>query len=74
MQLAIEQRKPQGGSLIHHSDRGCQYTSDAFSTVDPDAGHYLLDEPHRLLLRQRRGKRRALPPSRRGAIPGGSIN
>jgi len=33
MKLAIEQRKPEGGSLMHHSDRGCQYTSDAFQQL-----------------------------------------
>lgn len=33
MQHAIEQRQPEGGSLMHHSDRGCQYTSDAFQQL-----------------------------------------
>lgn len=27
---AIEVRRPQGAQLLHHSDRGCQYTSDAY--------------------------------------------
>lgn len=27
---AIESRRPQGSQLLHHSDRGCQYTSDAY--------------------------------------------
>jgi putative transposase len=27
---AIEARRPDGGQLLHHSDRGCQYTSDAY--------------------------------------------
>jgi putative transposase len=27
---AIETRRPNGGQLLHHSDRGCQYTSDAY--------------------------------------------
>jgi putative transposase len=27
---AIEARRPQGQELLHHSDRGCQYTSDAY--------------------------------------------
>ena len=27
---AIEKRKPTGSELLHHSDRGCQYTSDAY--------------------------------------------
>lgn len=29
---AIEARKPQAGKLLHHSDRGCQYTSDAYQS------------------------------------------
>lgn len=28
--MAIHQRKPSAGQLVHHSDRGCQYTSYAF--------------------------------------------
>jgi putative transposase len=27
---AIERRRPDGQRLLHHSDRGCQYTSDAY--------------------------------------------
>jgi putative transposase len=27
---AIESRRPDGKQLLHHSDRGCQYTSDAY--------------------------------------------
>ena len=27
---AIEKRRPTGSELLHHSDRGCQYTSDAY--------------------------------------------
>lgn len=27
---AIERRRPDGKQLLHHSDRGCQYTSDAY--------------------------------------------
>ena len=27
---AIEVRRPDGNRLLHHSDRGCQYTSDAY--------------------------------------------
>jgi putative transposase len=30
MKQAVEQRRPHGGELLHHSDRGCQYTSDAY--------------------------------------------
>lgn len=27
---AIEERRPDGSQLLHHSDRGCQYTSNAY--------------------------------------------
>ena len=30
---AIEARKPKTKELIHHSDRGCQYTSEAFQKI-----------------------------------------
>jgi putative transposase len=30
LRRAIEARRPEGGQLLHHSDRGCQYTSDAY--------------------------------------------
>jgi len=30
LRAAIERRSPQRGALLHHSDRGCQYTSDAY--------------------------------------------
>jgi putative transposase len=30
LRLAIEKRRPDGKRLLHHSDRGCQYTSDAY--------------------------------------------
>jgi putative transposase len=30
LRRAIESRRPQGRQLLHHSDRGCQYTSDAY--------------------------------------------
>jgi putative transposase len=30
LRRAVEARRPEGGSLLHHSDRGCQYTSDAY--------------------------------------------
>ena len=33
MRNAIESRRPERGTLIHHSDRGCQYTSDAFQEI-----------------------------------------
>ena len=33
MKAAIESRRPEAGQLIHHSDRGCQYTSEAFQQI-----------------------------------------
>jgi putative transposase len=30
MRKAIESRRPERGHLLHHSDRGCQYTSESF--------------------------------------------
>lgn len=30
LRRAVESRRPVGGELLHHSDRGCQYTSDAY--------------------------------------------
>jgi len=30
LRRAVETRRPQGKELMHHSDRGCQYTSDAY--------------------------------------------
>lgn len=30
LRQAIELRRPNGSQLLHHSDRGCQYTSDAY--------------------------------------------
>ena len=30
LRKAIESRRPDGKQLLHHSDRGCQYTSDAY--------------------------------------------
>jgi len=30
LRQAIENRRPDGKQLLHHSDRGCQYTSDAY--------------------------------------------
>lgn len=30
LRRAIESRRPVGKQLLHHSDRGCQYTSDAY--------------------------------------------
>ena len=33
LRQAIENRRPDGKRLLHHSDRGCQYTSDAYQTT-----------------------------------------
>ncbi len=34
--MALQQRRP-GGGLLHHSDRGCQYTSDSYQRLLNDA-------------------------------------
>jgi len=33
LRQAIEARRPVGSRLLHHSDRGCQYTSDAYRAM-----------------------------------------
>lgn len=33
LRRAIENRRPHGQSLLHHSDRGCQYTSDQYQEI-----------------------------------------
>jgi putative transposase len=33
LRRAIEARRPDGRRLLHHSDRGCQYTSEAYHTI-----------------------------------------
>ena len=33
LRRAIEARRPHSGTLLHHSDRGCQYTSDAYQRI-----------------------------------------
>jgi putative transposase len=33
LRRAIESRRPVGSKLLHHSDRGCQYTSDAYQQI-----------------------------------------
>jgi putative transposase len=38
LQMALDRRRPAGGGLIHHSDRGSQYTSYAFGQRLIDAG------------------------------------
>jgi putative transposase len=37
LSLALAQRKP-GAGLLHHSDRGCQYTSEAYQTFLKEHG------------------------------------
>jgi transposase InsO family protein len=49
--MAIWQRgKPD--ALLHHSDRGSQYTSEQFQKLMADPRHHLLDEPLRQCLGQ----------------------
>jgi transposase InsO family protein len=31
--MALRERRPRDGELVHHSDRGCQYTAAAYQTV-----------------------------------------
>lgn len=38
LRRAIEARRPVGSELLHHSDRGCQYTSDAYQQTLKDLG------------------------------------
>lgn len=33
LRQAVESRRPVGQHLLHHSDRGCQYTSDAYQQI-----------------------------------------
>jgi putative transposase len=33
LRRSIENRRPDGSQLLHHSDRGCQYTSDAYQST-----------------------------------------
>jgi putative transposase len=33
LRQAVETRRPTGQHLLHHSDRGCQYTSDAYQQI-----------------------------------------
>lgn len=33
LSMAVRERRPARGTLIHHSDRGCQYTADAYQTM-----------------------------------------
>ena len=33
MRKAIQARRPSAGTLLHHSDRGCQYTSESFQDL-----------------------------------------
>ena len=33
LRRAIEARRPESGTLLHHSDRGCQYTSDGYQRI-----------------------------------------
>jgi putative transposase len=33
LNMALSQRRPEPGQLVHHTDRGCQYTSSAYQDV-----------------------------------------
>jgi transposase InsO family protein len=33
LDMALRERRPAKGALVHHSDRGCQYTAAAYQTV-----------------------------------------
>jgi putative transposase len=33
LRRAVESRRPEGRQLLHHSDRGCQYTSEAYQQI-----------------------------------------
>jgi len=33
LEMAVRERRPRNGELVHHSDRGCQYTAAAYQTV-----------------------------------------
>ena len=50
---AIESRRPDGRELLHHSDRGSQYTVERLPTDLEDTRHRVLDESQRFVLRQR---------------------
>ena len=32
LEMALQRRRPQAGQLVHHTDRGCQYTAAAYQT------------------------------------------
>jgi transposase InsO family protein len=49
LSMALTQRKP-GTGLLHHSDRGCQYTSEASADLSQGARHSGQYEPQRQLL------------------------
>ena len=53
--MALATRRPAAG-LVHHSDRGCQYTALAFGRRLRRVRGGALDEPGRELLGQRRGR------------------
>jgi transposase InsO family protein len=53
LNMAITQRRPQ--AVIHHSDRGCQYTSYAFGKRCRGGRRHALDGIGRRCLRQRDG-------------------
>jgi putative transposase len=38
LELALGQRRPVAGELVHHTDRGCQYTAHAYRAILADHG------------------------------------
>ena len=53
LRAAVQRRKPNAG-LLHHSDQGCQYTSEAFRDGPRPKWTRMQHEPSRKLLGQRR--------------------
>jgi putative transposase len=51
LSMALKRRCPQGG-LVHHSDQGCTYASEAYQRMLRRARHHLQYESQRRLLRQ----------------------
>jgi len=54
LRQAVEARRPEGRGLLHHSDRGCQYTSEQLARFADRHNLGPLGRPHRGVLGQRR--------------------
>ena len=57
LETALDARKPQPGSLIHHSDRGVQYASIAYRQRLAESRHHDQHEQAGQSLRQRQGRK-----------------